>query len=75
VNSSQHTCFDSVSSLCVKRHPHQLSMNEVLKIKKMLNDRNMIIWPIASIASFGLRNRMLLRVCFHGIELQDGWSY
>lgn len=50
-------CFDSFTHLCVKRHPQQLQLNEILKIKKMLTNPEYDHWPIVSIAGVALRQR------------------
>lgn len=56
----KYTCFDSYTSLCVKRHPHQLETKEIGKIKKMLNDPDLNHWPIVSIASLALRKKKVI---------------
>ena len=53
-------CFDSFTSLCVKRHPHQLETKEIGKIKKMLTDPGFDHWPIVSIASLALRKKRIV---------------
>jgi hypothetical protein len=53
-------CFDSYTSLCVKRHPHQLETKEIGKIKKMLCDPDFDHWPIVSIASLALRKKRII---------------
>lgn len=45
VLEARFECFDSFSSLCVKRHPQQLEIKEVEKIKKMLTDPAYDHWP------------------------------
>lgn len=47
-------CFDSFTSLCMKRHPHQLKIDEIKKIKKLLLDPEYGHWPICSIAALAL---------------------
>ena len=37
---TRFNCFDSFTSLCVKRYPHQLELKEVEKIKNMLRTRS-----------------------------------
>ena len=49
-------CIDSWTALCTKRHPHQLEVSEIQKIKKMLSDPEYDHWPIVSIASKGIRS-------------------
>ena len=53
-------CFDSFTSLCVKRHPQQLQISEILKIKKLLTNPEYDHWPIVSIAGVALRQRKLM---------------
>ncbi len=53
-------CFDSFTSLCAKRHPQQLQLDEIKKIKKLLLDPEYDHWPIVSIASLALRNKNLV---------------
>jgi putative transposase len=57
-------CFDSYSSLCVKRHPHQLEAREIGKIKRMLCDPQFDHWPIVSIASLALRKKRIIASLF-----------
>jgi putative transposase len=54
---ARFTCFDSYTALCMKRHPHQLSVNEIEKMKALLDDPEYAHWPIVSIASFAFRNQ------------------
>lgn len=56
----QFSCFDSSTSLCVKRYPHQLATKEIKKIKKMLLDPELAHWPILSIAAFSLREGKII---------------
>ncbi len=53
-------CFDSFTSLCVKRHPHQLEMDEVKKIKTLLTSPELDHWPICSVAGFALRKKSII---------------
>ena len=39
-------CQDSFISLCSKRHPHQLALKEVRKMKKMLTSPDYDHWPL-----------------------------
>ena len=57
---SRFDCFDSHASLCIKRHPHQLHLEEVDKIKTKLLDPNFDHWPIVSIASSAFRNKSIV---------------
>jgi hypothetical protein len=53
-------CFDSYTQLCVKRHPHQLQNDEIIKIKRMLTDPETFHWPVVSVAGDALRKRQLI---------------
>ncbi len=48
-------CLDSFVALCAKRHPHQLRLREIRKMKRMLTDPSFSHWPIVSIANMALR--------------------
>lgn len=61
---ARFSCFDSYTSLCVKRHPHQLETKEIGKIKKMLTDPGFDHWPIVSIASVALRKKRIVASLF-----------
>src|SRR5690606_34162417 len=53
-------CFDSFTQLCIKRHPQQLGVAEILKIKKMLTDPRTDHWPVVSIAGQALRTKEVI---------------
>lgn len=57
---ARFNCFDSYSSLCVKRHPHQLEMKKVEKIKDKLLDTKYDHWPIVSIAASAFRDKSIV---------------
>lgn len=57
VLEARFDCFDSFASLCVKRHPQQLELKEIEKIKNMLTDPAYDHWPIVSIAGLALRKK------------------
>ena len=59
VLEARFDCFDSFTAICSKHHPHQLEVNEIKKMKKLLTDDEHDHWPIASIAAFSLRNKSL----------------
>jgi hypothetical protein len=50
-------CFDSFTQLCVKRHPQQLQLAEIVRIKKLLTDPAFSHWPIVSVAGDALRKK------------------
>lgn len=53
-------CFDSFRSLCVRRHPQQLELTEVRKMKSLLTDTELGHWPIVSIAGLAIRERKIM---------------
>jgi len=57
---SKFTCFDSYTSLCVKRHPHQLHLKEIEKIRKALFNPKFDYWPIVAIQSHYLRKKRVM---------------
>lgn len=61
---ARFSCFDSYTSLCVKRHPHQLQLREIEKIKKMLSNPKLEHWPIVSIAGLALRKKSVVASLF-----------
>lgn len=67
-------CFDSFTSLCIKRHPHQLQIGEIEKIKRMLQDPEYDHWPICSIASLGLRKKNLVASLYSWYKYAKLWN-
>ena len=67
-------CFDSFTSLCVKRHPHQLQINEIKKIKKLLLDPEYDHWPIVSIAAWALRKKNLVASLYSWYKYARLWD-
>lgn len=61
---SQFDCFDSWTALCTRRHPHQLSKEEVMQMKQMLKAYEFDHWPIVSVQSHGLRTGKLIASLF-----------
>lgn len=57
---SQFDCFDSWTALCTRRHPHQLSKEEITLMKQMLKAYEFDHWPIVSVQSHGLRTGKLI---------------
>lgn len=57
---SQFDCFDSWTALCTRRHPHQLSKEEINDMKQMLKAFEFDHWPIVSVQSHGLRTGKLI---------------
>ncbi len=60
VLSTRFDCFDSYTSLCVKRHPHQLQIREIEIIRKMMQSPEYDHWPIVSIAGLCLREKKVI---------------
>lgn len=59
VSKLRQVCGASPLSLCFKRHPMQLSLPEVQRIKELLSDPAMICWPLVSIYYKALREGKL----------------
>lgn len=64
LTEARFDCFDSYASLCVKRHPQQLSQKEILGIKKLLYDPTYEHWPILSVAAMAMRKKNLVVSAF-----------
>jgi putative transposase len=54
-----HRCAGSPLSLCLRRHPQQLTGPEVGKMKSLLESTDFIHWPIASLAAHARRTNLL----------------
>jgi transposase InsO family protein len=67
-------CFDSFTSLCVKRHPHQLQVKEIKRMKKMLTDPELDHWPIVSIAGMALREKNLVASIYSWYKYAKLWG-
>jgi putative transposase len=52
-------CIHSPLELCFKRHPLQISIKEVLNIKKLLNDNSKVTWPLASLHAHAIREKKI----------------
>lgn len=52
-------CTTSSIQLCKKQYPEQLTNNEVSIMKEMMTDEKFRFWPIASIAYYALREKIL----------------
>lgn len=53
-------CGVSPLQLCRKRHPLQLSVPEVGKLKKLMANPDMACWPALSVFHFAKRNKLLM---------------
>lgn len=58
-NKVSRRCSASSIQLCKKRYPYQLTNNEVSIMKKMMTDEKFRFWPIASIALYALREKIV----------------
>lgn len=67
-------CFDSYTQLCVKRHPQQLEIEEIQKIKTLLTNPQTDHWPIVSIAGDALRKRELVCSLYSWYKYAKLWG-
>lgn len=67
-------CFDSYTQLCVKRHPQQLEINEIQKIKTLLTAPETDHWPIVSIAGRALREKKLVCSLYSWYKYAKLWG-
>lgn len=67
-------CFDSYTQLCVKRHPQQLEIEEIQKIKALLTNPETDHWPIASVAGDALRKRELVCSLYSWYKYAKLWG-
>ncbi len=74
VLEARFDCFDSFTSLCSKRHPQQLQVTEIRKIKKLLLDPEFDHWPIVSIASLALRKKNLVASLYSWYKYARLWD-
>lgn len=74
VLEARFECFDSFTQLCVKRHPQQLELNEINKIKKLLTDPAHDHWPIVSVAGMALRKRDLVASLYSWYKYARLWN-
>ncbi len=59
-NKEKVKCGISPSSLCFKRHPLQLAINEIETIKSLYKNQSFECWPAASIYYHAIRNNRLI---------------
>jgi len=71
---AKFTCFDSYTSLCVKRHPHQLAAKEIGKIKKCCVILIWTIGPLCPLLPWRFVKKELLPVCTAGINMPGYWA-
>lgn len=67
-------CFDSYSQLCVKRHPHQLQIKEIQKIKSILTDPETSHWPINSLQADALRKKKIVASLYSWYKYARFWG-
>jgi len=67
-------CFDSYTQLCTKRHPQQLQIKEIQKIKTLLSDPKTDHWPINSIQAHALRKKTLVASLFSWYKYAKLWG-
>ncbi|MCB9236216.1 MAG: transposase family protein [Bacteroidia bacterium] len=51
----KHPCPESFEFLCLKRRPNQATTGEVVRIKALLTDPDLMQWPVCSVAWYALR--------------------
>jgi putative transposase len=56
---SYFRCGHSITKLCNNAYPQQLTVKEIGKMYKLLTDRDIIHWPIVSVAYHGMRESIL----------------
>jgi hypothetical protein len=71
---SRFDCFDSYTQLCTKRHPQQLQLKEVEKIKTLLTDPKTDHWPINSIQGNALRKKQLVASLYSWYKYARIWG-
>lgn len=71
---ARFSCFDSYTQLCAKRHPQQLSIQEILKIKSILNDPLTDHWPINSLQAEALRKNELVASLYSWYKYANMWG-
>lgn len=67
-------CFDSYTQLCVKRHPQQLHINEIIKIKELLTSPETDHWPINSVQGYALREKQLVASLYSWYKYARLWG-
>lgn len=74
VLEARFECFDSYTQLCTKRHPQQLELKEIEKIKSLLLDHETNHWPICSIQSNALRKKQLVASLYSWYKYARMWG-
>jgi putative transposase len=52
-------CSQSIAKLCNNVYPHQLTVNEVRRMHKLLSNEKYLHWPIISVAFYGLKKSLV----------------
>lgn len=66
-------CTDSFTQLCMRRHPQQLQLSEINKIKRLLTDPKTDHWPIVSVAGDALRHNKLVASLYSWYKYARLW--
>ncbi|MBK7817915.1 MAG: DDE-type integrase/transposase/recombinase [Sphingobacteriaceae bacterium] len=74
VLEARFECFDSYTQLCTKRHPQQLELKEIEKIKSLLLDHETNHWPICSIQANALRKKQLVASLYSWYKYARMWG-
>jgi len=57
---AQHQCKDSITQTCLRKMPNQLTLNEQIKMKNLLEDEEFKGWPVFSIAYYARANDLIV---------------
>lgn len=71
---SRFDCSDSFTQLCMRRHPQQLQLKEIHKIKKLLTEPQTDHWPIVSIAGEALRKNKMVASLYSWYKYARLWQ-
>ena len=74
VLESRFECFDSYTQLCVKRHPQQLQLKEIQKIKAILTNPETDHWPICSLQADALRKKDMVASLYSWYKYAKLWG-
>ncbi len=72
---ARYECFDSYSQLCVKRHPNQLQLKEIQKMKTLLSSHETAHWPIYSLQAYSLRNKIVMASAPSWYKYANLWGF
>jgi len=54
-----YKCNNSLLKLCSSSYPQQLTIEELKKMHRMLLDKRFSLWPISSVAHYGIKNSIV----------------